>query len=54
MVDLQVFEGPTHLASPAIPLQDLFVKELIVFQIEFESGCSLAQIAHAILNHSFD
>jgi len=47
VVNLQVFEGPTHLASPAISLQDLFVKKLILFQIEFESGCSLAQLAHA-------
>jgi len=38
VVNLEVFEGPADLASPAIPLQDLFVKTLIVSRIEFESG----------------
>ena len=49
VVNLQVFEGPTDLASPVIPLQDLFAKKLIVFRIEFESGCSLTSAAANVL-----
>jgi len=47
VMDLQVSQRPTYLASPSIPQEDLFVKALILLRIEFESGCSLAQIAHA-------
>lgn len=46
VMDLQVSQGSTYLASPSIPVQNLFVETLILFRIEFESGSSLAQAAH--------
>jgi len=46
VMDLQVSQRPTYLASPAIPREDIFVEELILLRMELESGCSLAQAAH--------
>jgi hypothetical protein len=38
LVNLQVFDSPAQLASPAIPLADLFAKKLILFRIEVARG----------------
>jgi len=46
VMDLQVSERPTHLASPAVSLEDFLAKKAIILRIEFQSGCPLAQFAH--------
>jgi len=52
---LKIFEGPAHLASPAIPLEYLFAKQSILVRIEFQPGCPLTQSSHEVsqlLNYS--
>jgi len=46
VVDLQVSGSPTYLTTPAIPLQDLFVKKAILLRIEFQAGQLPSQSDH--------
>jgi hypothetical protein len=52
LVNLQVFDSPAQLASPAIPLADLFAKKLILFRIEVARGARWRSLLMESLDYS--
>jgi hypothetical protein len=49
VVDLKIFWGPAHLATPTIPRQDFFAEQTVLARIKFQPWYSLPQFAHLIL-----